>query len=224
MIEESAKFVLFPSFSSLLSFLPPFESRSLTSFFSSLSSYSMAWYKGWTKETKAGVLKGKTLLEAIDAIEPPSRPTDKPLRLPLQDVYKIGGIGTVPVGRVETGIIKAGMVVKYVRSSFPSFRDFEDLEHETDDSLSFSPRSASLLPTSPPRSSPSRCTTSSLLREFPETTLVSTSSESRSFSDNVFASTSLSKNRSLTTFLPPCPFLLPQERFRQGHPTRKRLL
>ena len=36
---------------------------------------------------------------------------DKPLRLPLQDVYKIGGIGTVPVGRVETVVIKAGMVM-----------------------------------------------------------------------------------------------------------------
>jgi elongation factor 1-alpha len=69
---------------------------------------NMPWYKGWTKETKSGVVKGKTLLDAIDAIEPPQRPTDKPLRLPLQDVYKIGGIGTVPVGRVETGIIKAG--------------------------------------------------------------------------------------------------------------------
>merc|ERR1712200_318516 len=44
---------------------------------------------------------------------PPARPTDKPLRLPLQDVYKIGGIGTVPVGRVETGIIKPGMVVTF---------------------------------------------------------------------------------------------------------------
>lgn len=50
---------------------------------------NMPWYKGWTKETKAGVIKGKTLLEAIDAIEPPVRPSDKPLRLPLQDVYKI---------------------------------------------------------------------------------------------------------------------------------------
>ncbi|KAJ7254062.1 P-loop containing nucleoside triphosphate hydrolase protein [Mycena haematopus] len=66
-------------------------------------STNMPWFKGWTKETKAGVVKGKTLLEAIDAIEPPVRPHDKPLRLPLQDVYKIGGIGT-------TGIIKAGMV------------------------------------------------------------------------------------------------------------------
>jgi elongation factor 1-alpha len=76
-------------------------------------STNMTWFKGWTKETKAGTTNGKTLLEAIDAIEPPSRPTDKPLRLPLQDVYKIGGIGTVPVGRVETGVIKAGMVVTF---------------------------------------------------------------------------------------------------------------
>ena len=50
----------------------------------------MGWYKGWTKETKAGAAKCVTLLDAIDAIDPPSRPTDKPLRLPLQDVYKIG--------------------------------------------------------------------------------------------------------------------------------------
>merc|ERR1712054_298718 len=71
------------------------------------------WYKGWEKETKAGKSTGKTLLEAIDAIEPPKRPVDKPLRLPLQDVYKIGGIGTVPVGRVETGALKPGMVVTF---------------------------------------------------------------------------------------------------------------
>merc|ERR1712054_616721 len=71
------------------------------------------WYKGWEKETKAGKSTGKTLLEAIDALRPPKRPVDKPLRLPLQDVYKIGGIGTVPVGRVETGALKAGMVVTF---------------------------------------------------------------------------------------------------------------
>jgi elongation factor 1-alpha len=44
----------------------------------------VAWYKG------------PTLLEALDSIEPPKRPTDKPLRIPIQDVYKIPGIGTVP--------------------------------------------------------------------------------------------------------------------------------
>jgi elongation factor 1-alpha len=56
---------------------------------------------------------GPILIEALDKIVPPKRPTEKPLRLPLQDVYKIGGIGTVPVGRVETGIIKPGMTVSF---------------------------------------------------------------------------------------------------------------
>jgi len=78
------------------------------------ASTNMPWYKGWSKETKeGGKASGKTLFEALDAINPPSRPSDKALRLPLQDVYKIGGIGTVPVGRVETGTIKAGMVVTF---------------------------------------------------------------------------------------------------------------
>jgi len=55
--------------------------------------------------------KGPTLFEALEAVKEPVRQTDKPLRVPLQDVYKIGGIGTVPVGRVETGILKPGMAV-----------------------------------------------------------------------------------------------------------------
>ncbi|GLT89712.1 hypothetical protein SLE2022_076870 [Rubroshorea leprosula] len=46
-------------------------------------------------------------------IQEPKRPSDKPLRLPLQEVYKIRGIGTVPVSRVETGILKPGMVVTF---------------------------------------------------------------------------------------------------------------
>merc|ERR1712098_1013148 len=76
-------------------------------------SENMKWYKGWSVERKEGNASGQTLINALDAILPPTRPTDKALRLPLQDVYKIGGIGTVPVGRVETGIIKPGMVVTF---------------------------------------------------------------------------------------------------------------
>jgi elongation factor 1-alpha len=57
--------------------------------------------------------KGPILVEALDSIIPPKRPIEKPLRLPLQDVYKIDGIGTVPVGRVETGILKIGMNVTF---------------------------------------------------------------------------------------------------------------
>lgn len=64
--------------------------------------------------------KGPTLIQALDQIEPPKRPTDKPLRLPLQDVYKIGGIGTVPVGRVETGVLKPGMNVVFAPSNIKS--------------------------------------------------------------------------------------------------------
>ncbi|MDJ8948198.1 translation elongation factor EF-1 subunit alpha, partial [Clostridium perfringens] len=77
------------------------------------ASDKMPWFKGWNVDRKAGKASGKTLYEALDSILPPERPTDKALRLPLQDVYKIGGIGTVPVGRVETGIIKPGMVVTF---------------------------------------------------------------------------------------------------------------
>ena len=77
------------------------------------TSQNMSWYKGWEITRKEGKASGTTLLDALDSIIPPQRPWDKPLRLPLQDVYKIGGIGTVPVGRVETGAIKAGMVVTF---------------------------------------------------------------------------------------------------------------
>ncbi|HZX20631.1 MAG TPA: translation elongation factor EF-1 subunit alpha [archaeon] len=52
--------------------------------------------------------KGATLVGTLDELKAPNLPTDKPLRLPIQDVYNIKGVGTVPVGRVETGIIKPG--------------------------------------------------------------------------------------------------------------------
>jgi len=94
-------------------------------------SVNMGWFKGWNKETKAGTSTGKTLLQAIDSIEPPSRPTDKPLRLPLQDVYKIGGIGTVPVGRVETGVIKPGMVVYFAPSGVSTEVKSVEMHHES---------------------------------------------------------------------------------------------
>jgi len=83
------------------------------------ASPSMTWFKGWEKKdpkSKDKKLTGGTLLAALDSIAPPDRPTEKPLRLPLQDVYKIGGIGTVPVGRVETGVIKPGMIVQFAPS------------------------------------------------------------------------------------------------------------
>ena len=55
--------------------------------------------------------KGPTIYEALDSFEIEAPPVDKPLRLPLQDVYSITGVGTVPVGRVETGTFKVGDTV-----------------------------------------------------------------------------------------------------------------
>jgi elongation factor 1-alpha len=75
--------------------------------------------------------KGPILLEALDQVVPPKRPTDRPLRLPLQDVYKIGGIGTVPVGRVETGILKPGQVVTFAPSNVTTEVKSVEMHHES---------------------------------------------------------------------------------------------
>merc|ERR1711998_806379 len=81
-------------------------------------STNMDWYKG------------QCLLDSLDQAKPPKRPVDKPLRLPLQDVYKIGGIGTVPVGRVETGIIKPGMVCTSAPSGVSTEVKSVEMHHE----------------------------------------------------------------------------------------------
>ena len=62
----------------------------------------------YDKSDKCSWYKGPTLFEAINATPMPSKPLDKPLRLPIQDVYKISGIGTVPVGKIETGTLNVG--------------------------------------------------------------------------------------------------------------------
>merc|ERR1719252_25048 len=94
-------------------------------------STNMSWYKGWKVERKEGKFSGKTMFEALDSIIPPTRPSDKPLRLPLQDVYKIGGIGTVPVGRVETGLIKPGMVVTFAPVNVTTEVKSVEMHHES---------------------------------------------------------------------------------------------
>jgi len=83
------------------------------------ASSNMPWYKG------------ATLLGALDSSEAPKRPTEKALRLPLQDVYKIGGIGTVPVGRVETGVLEPGMTVLFTPAGLSSEVKSVEMHHET---------------------------------------------------------------------------------------------
>ncbi len=55
---------------------------------------NMPWYNG------------PTLVEALDNLQVPPKPVDKPLRIPIQAVYAISGVGTVPVGRVESGVLR----------------------------------------------------------------------------------------------------------------------
>lgn len=82
------------------------------------------------KSSNLSWFKGPTLLEALDSIIPPKRPVEKPLRLPLQDVYKIGGIGTVPVGRVETGVLKPGMNVSFAPQNLVTEVKSVEMHHE----------------------------------------------------------------------------------------------
>jgi elongation factor 1-alpha len=63
------------------------------------------------KSEKMSWWTGDCLLEAVNKFEVPQKPTDLPLRLPIQDVYNITGIGVVPVGRIETGVMKVGQKV-----------------------------------------------------------------------------------------------------------------
>uniref|UniRef100_A0A6A7G792 Elongation factor 1-alpha n=1 Tax=Hirondellea gigas TaxID=1518452 RepID=A0A6A7G792_9CRUS len=91
---------------------------------------NMTWWKKKKIERKGGSYEFETLFDALDNIDPPSRPMDKALRLPLQDVYKIGGIGTVPVGRVETGILKPGMVVNFAPTGPTTEVKSVEMHHE----------------------------------------------------------------------------------------------
>ena len=60
------------------------------------------------KSDKTPWYNGPTIFEALDLLKPPEKLIDKPLRIPVQDVYSISGVGTVPVGRVESGVLRVG--------------------------------------------------------------------------------------------------------------------
>lgn len=81
-------------------------------------SSNMPWYKG------------PTLIQALDNLKVPEKHTEKPLRLPIQDVYTITGIGTVPVGRVETGILKPNMKVMFEPSHVQGEVKSIEMHHE----------------------------------------------------------------------------------------------
>ena len=74
--------------------------------------------------------KGPTVLEALNMLVEPEKPTNLPMRLPIQDVYSISGIGTVPVGRVETGIMKKGMKVSFMPANKEGEVKSIEMHHE----------------------------------------------------------------------------------------------
>ncbi len=82
-------------------------------------SKNMPWYKG------------ETLLASFNTLKAPEKPKDKPLRLPIQDAYTITGVGTVPVGRVETGTMKPGMKIIAMPSGVLGEIKTIEMHHET---------------------------------------------------------------------------------------------
>jgi elongation factor 1-alpha len=92
---------------------------------------------GWTgdnllkKSEKMPWYTGPTMMEAFDLLELPAKPTNKPLRVPIQDVYSITGIGTVPVGRVETGILKPNTNLVFMPSNKTAEVKSIEMHHTT---------------------------------------------------------------------------------------------
>ena len=82
------------------------------------TSDEMSWYGG------------PTLLEALNDLPEVEPPTDAPLRLPIQDVYTISGIGTVPVGRIETGTMHPGDMVSFQPSDVGGEVKTIEMHHE----------------------------------------------------------------------------------------------
>ncbi|MDH4123273.1 MAG: translation elongation factor EF-1 subunit alpha [Thermoplasmata archaeon] len=83
------------------------------------------------KSDKMPWYKGPTLVEALNALKQPPKLTDKPLRWPVQDVYTITGVGTVPVGRVETGVMKPETKVVFMPSNKVGEIKSIEMHHET---------------------------------------------------------------------------------------------
>ncbi|QYZ79954.1 translation elongation factor EF-1 subunit alpha [Methanofollis formosanus] len=82
------------------------------------------------KSDKTPWYNGPTVLEALNALKEPEKPTNLPLRLPIQDVYTISGVGTVPVGRVETGIMKKGDKVSFMPGNVNGEVKSVEMHHE----------------------------------------------------------------------------------------------
>lgn len=75
--------------------------------------------------------KGNTLIQELDALDEPDKPVNLPLRLPVQDVYSITGVGTVPVGRVETGVLHTAENIAFEPAGVTGEVKSIEMHHET---------------------------------------------------------------------------------------------
>jgi elongation factor 1-alpha len=94
----------------------------------------MPWYKGWKANlNKDTVIEGFTLYDALEKlVRPPKRKPDAPLRIPINGIYKIKGVGDVITGRVEQGTVNNGDVVRVAPSGVENLKVFSiEMHHKT---------------------------------------------------------------------------------------------
>jgi len=93
---------------------------------------NMDWYKGFEVKVKKDKVKGHTLLDALnDVVQCPKRPNNKPFRMPVSGVYKIKGVGDVITGRIEQGILKAGLDVRFAPTGVNGKAFSIEMHHKT---------------------------------------------------------------------------------------------
>ena len=79
----------------------------------------MPWYKGWSANlNKETVVEGYTLYDALEKLVKPPKISDKPVRIPINGIYKIKGVGDVITGRIEQGTLNAGDIVRVVQEDW----------------------------------------------------------------------------------------------------------
>jgi elongation factor 1-alpha len=93
----------------------------------------MPWYKGFEVSIKKKKVKGHTLLDALnDVAKPPKRHIDKPFRLPVSNVLKIKGVGSVITGRIEQGKLTKGDAIAFAPSGINGCKAFSiEMHHRT---------------------------------------------------------------------------------------------
>ena len=94
----------------------------------------MPWYKGWSANiSKTETVNGVTLYDALEKlVRPPVRYPNKPLRIPINGIYKIKGVGDVVTGRIEQGTLNAGDIVRVAREGIENLKVFSiEMHHKT---------------------------------------------------------------------------------------------